>query len=455
MLYFCKGGGIFYVEKINIVFLCMVMFFTFLLIPSFAVTVVNEPIIKMGDEILVANEKGICAYTTDSMENIPILYCEFDPLVYSALITQPSENNGYEGVVSLTDITNGDVKEYIIKVYLENTFYSHITNLGGDPWVTYHDGWYYYMYTGNGFSISRSRELDRIASNPKYVFNISDLGFDVKELWAPELHFIDGYWYIYFTAYDNSIPASATDSNGTAKNHRMYVLKSSTSDALGEYTFMGQIKEIESDYLGDSDYSLDYSAPGHYAIDQSIFKWQEKLYAIWSGWNGYKSIGQRIYIAEMSDPCTISGSRVELSRPELAYETYDLIPAVNEAPQALISPNGKTLNIAFSVNRFDNPHYSLGLLTLKKNGDPLNADDWTKTEKPVFETSAKNRTYSVGHCSFVPSPDGSEFFMVYHARRGEDIEKNPREVRVEQFYWNDDGTPYFGEAIGATDLVNS
>lgn len=343
-----------------------------------------------------------------------------------------------------------------------DTFKSHFINLGGDPWVTYHDGWYYYMVTGNGFYVAKSRELERVNSNPVSVFNISDLGDGVnlsiaKELWAPELHFIDGYWYIYFTAYDGESYAegSTTTVTGTAKNHRMYVLKSKTDDAQGEYEFIGQIKELDSDYSNDSGYkNATYKIkPGHWAIDQTVFKWNGKLYTAWSGWSGYTNLDQRIYIAEMSDPCTISSKRVELSRPEFAYETYSVIPAVNEGPQALISPDGKTLNIAFSVNRFDDPSYALGMLTLKPSGDPLNSDDWTKTENPVFETNEENSTYSVGHCSFVPSPDKSEYYVVYHARGGEDTTTNPREIRTQQFFWNEDGTPHFSEALNAADLV--
>ena len=268
-----------------------------------------------------------------------------------------------------------------------DTFKSHFINLGGDPWVTYHDGWYYYMVTGNGFYVAKSRELERVNSNPVSVFDMNDLNDKVNfsivsELWAPELHFIDGYWYIYFTAHDGEsyVEGSTKKVTGTAENHRMYVLKSKTDDAQGEYEFMGQIKELESDYINDEGYvNADYNIkPGHWAIDQTVFKWNGKLYTAWSGWSGYKNVDQRIYIAEMSDPCTISSSRVELSRPEYAYETYSVIPAVNEGPQALISPDGKTLNIAFSVNLFKVPTYALGLLTLKENGDPLNADDWIK-----------------------------------------------------------------------------
>lgn len=406
--------------------------------------------ILMNDEPLTETKSGSNRYTyiVASLENIPVLSCRFDRSVYSCKITQPSPQNGYIGTVILTS-ADGTEQKHLVRVYDNNTFKSHFINLGGDPWITYHNGWYYYMYTGNSFYISRSRELERANSNPTLVYTIGKLNetdeFNtLSELWAPELHFIDGYWYIYFTAYDNGY------GEGTAKNHRMYVLKSKTADALGEYEFMGQIKEIESDYTG---YDSTKFKPGHYAIDQSFFKWNDKLYAVWSGWHSYTSIGQRIYIAEMSDPCTISSARVELSRPEYAYETYSMQPAINEAPQAIISPDGSTLNITFSVNRFDDSHYSLGLLTLKENGDPLCADDWIKSDKAVFETNINTSTYSVGHCSFVPSPDLSEYYLVYHARRGEDTKSNPREVRVQQFYWNDDGTPAFDEALSAADPV--
>ena len=427
---------------------------TTLLIPTTSASTTDKTIetaIFMNGEEIITNEDGNYIYIAESLESLPVLSCRFDETKYSSLITQPTRENGYTGTVTLTSLSDSSITEYTINVYDNNTFQSHFINLGGDPWVTYHDGWYYYMYTGNGFYISKSRDLSRVNSNPVSVYNLSALEgtehfTDLKELWAPELHFIDGFCYIYFTAYDGAL-------SGGAKNHRMYVLKSDTSDAQGSYTFIGQINELEEDYINDAKYDTTAFKPSHYAIDQSIFKWKGKLYAVWSGWPSYESIGQRIYIAEMSDPYTISSNRVELSRPEFAYETYSMIPAINEGPQALISPDGNVLNIAFSVNRFDDAHYSLGLLTLKEDGNPLNADDWIKTEDAVFETNEESSTYSVGHCSFVPSPDNSEYYVIYHARRGADVDANPREIRVQQFYWNDDGMPCFDKAISATTPV--
>ena len=52
-----------------------------------------------------------------------------------------------------------------------------------------------------------------------------------NRVWAPEIHFINNRWYIYFAA-----------DNGDNKNHQMYVLESETQDAQGKYKFMGQLK---------------------------------------------------------------------------------------------------------------------------------------------------------------------------------------------------------------------
>ena len=51
-----------------------------------------------------------------------------------------------------------------------------------------------------------------------------------KELWAPELMYLQGRWYIYFAASD-----------GNNVNHRMYVLEGNTQDPQGGYTFKGKI----------------------------------------------------------------------------------------------------------------------------------------------------------------------------------------------------------------------
>ena len=54
-------------------------------------------------------------------------------------------------------------------------------------------------------------------------------------MWAPELHHLDGKWYVYFTA-----------SSGNWIDHRMYVLEATSSDAQGAYNFRGKVAALMS-----------------------------------------------------------------------------------------------------------------------------------------------------------------------------------------------------------------
>ncbi len=215
----------------------------------------------------------------------------------------------------------------------------------------------------------------------------------------------------------------------------MYVLESKTDNAMGEYEFKGKLSP-------DTD---------RWAIDQTVLEYNGKLYAVWSGWDGMVNEEQRIYIAEMSDPCTISGKRVMLSKPEYNWE-LDGFPRINEGPQVLVSPDG-VANIIFSASGSWTDNYCLGRLTLKKGGDPMKAEDWEKATEPVFQKNPPS-TYSTGHACFTVSPDGTENYLVYHATKGSGQNWNGRGVRTQKFTWNEDGTPNFGKAIAYNGKVN-
>ena len=45
-----------------------------------------------------------------------------------------------------------------------------------------------------------------------------------REVWAPEIHFLDGRWYVYVAASD-----------GQNRNHRMWALQSEGADPFGKY----------------------------------------------------------------------------------------------------------------------------------------------------------------------------------------------------------------------------
>jgi GH43 family beta-xylosidase len=88
------------------------------------------------------------------------------------------------------------------------------------------------------------------------------------------------------------------------------------------------------------------------------------------------------------------------------------------------------------------------MLSLKDGGDPLLAADWTKKQQPVFTKKPASNAYAPGHNSFFKSPDGTEDWIIYHANSssGQGCSGN-RNIRIQKFTWNADGTPNFGEPL--------
>ncbi len=66
----------------------------------------------------------------------------------------------------------------------------------------------------------------------------------------------------------------------------------------------------------------------------------------------------------------------------------------------------------------------------------------------VFDQSPENSVYAPGHNSFFKSPDGKEDWILYHANsepsQGCGRYRSPR---AQQFTWDADGKPVFGEPI--------
>lgn len=296
------------------------------------------------------------------------------------------------------------------------TFTNPITAWGADPWVTRRQGHYYFCQSRHeAIWVSRSDSLVDIGRGPwAKVWSPPPGTSYSKELWAPELHFLRNKWYIYLAA-----------DAGDNSHHRMYVLEGRSQNPQDGFEFRGQLR----------------LSPDRWAIDGTVLQIKEKLYFIWSGWEGESNVAQNLYIAPMSDPLTICGERVCISRPEHDWEKHGE-PLVNEGPETLWH-QGK-LFIIYSASGSWGDDYCLGQLSLN-GGDPLRPQAWVKKPVPVFSRTAN--VFGPGHCSFVSSPDGKEDWIVYHAARFSGGGWN-RNVRIQRFDWNPDGSPNFGVPIG-------
>jgi hypothetical protein len=179
-----------------------------------------------------------------------------------------------------------------------------------------------------------------------------------------------------------------------------------------------------------------------WAIDGTVFEHGDKDYFIWSGRrfsSGGNDLGsdQSLYIAEMTNPWTLTGSRVAISNPTLAWERFG--HPVNEGPTIL--RHGGDVFLTYSGSAFETPNYAIGALKLTGT-NVLAASSWTKFAQPLFDQG--NGVSGTGHASFVKSPDGTQDWIVYHARTANDA---PRDVRVQPFTWDANGVPQFGDPL--------
>ena len=311
------------------------------------------------------------------------------------------------------------LSSFIVLLSLFNTCFGQAPTIknpvapdGRDPWVVQKDGFYYYCYSHDGsIWVNKNKLLqEAVQIKGKNIWTPEPNMPYSKQLWAPELHFIQTKWYVYVAADD-----------GDNKNHRMYVLQSKTDDPMGEYVFKGKIS----------------SPSDKWAIDGTVLEHEGQLYFICSGWHGDTDVLQDIYIAKMKGPTSVVGKRVLISKPEYDWERIGQ-PFVNEGPQVL--KNKDQAFVLYSASGSWTDYYCLGQLKLIGD-DPLRPESWLKSRTPVFSSTAT--VFSPGHVSFVKSPDGKEDWVVYHTAKHKGAGWD-RDVNIKKFIWDSNGNPCFG-----------
>ncbi len=277
--------------------------------------------------------------------------------------------------------------------------------------MIFHGGFYYYSESRNDrrIFIRRSRTIAGIAADPGVcVWTAPPTGANSDHLWAPELHLIDGKWFIYYAADD-----------GHNENHRMWVLRSESSNPCGRYQCAGQLET------------------GGWAIDGTVLTVEDgRRYLFWSGWPARRNGQQNLYVAPMRDPLTVGGPRVLIAQPDQPWEKVAM--PICEGPQVL-KRNGDIF-IVYSASGSWTPDYCLGLLH-NKTQNLLNPSAWMK-HGPVFRKT--DQVWGVGHCSFVKSLCQTEDWMIYHSKSRPTPGWDDRDVHAKRFTWTSDGFPDFG-----------
>lgn len=245
-----------------------------------------------------------------------------------------------------------------------------------DPAISKHNGKYYWLYAHEScLYIVEAEKIEDFETAKARLVWTPDKDEYAHEVWAPELHVIDGVCYIYVACDD-----------GDNYHHRMYVLSNGCEDPLSEYKMLGKITD----------------STDKWAIDGNILHHKSGIYIIWSGWEGDENIEQNLYIAKLKNPTEIEGERVLISRPEYDWEKLGGngikggLPFINEGPFAF-SLSGRTF-VAYSGAGSWCTDYCIALLELVGD-DPMDALSWRKQSTPVISKNAE--FMGMGHCSII------------------------------------------------------
>ncbi len=286
-----------------------------------------------------------------------------------------------------------------------------------DPFMFVHQGTYYLTYTAvDRIILVQAPSVADLATAPATTIWQDSTADRCCHIWAPEIHFINGKFYVYYTAQENSSDFS---------KHRMFVLESTGSNPMGPYAYKAKL-----------------ATQNDFSIDGTVLTMPDgSLYQVWSGHlNGSP---QNLYIAPMSNPWTLSGPPSLLSTATYPWETHG---AINEGPVAL--RRGNRTFIVFSGSGCSTADYALGTLEYL-GGDVVNKASWKKSSTAVFQRNDANWVFGPGHNSFFTSPDGSEVWNAYHAVTSSSGAPygscgGDRTLRINKVTFAADGTPNFG-----------
>ena len=252
-------------------------------------------------------------------------------------------------------------------------------------------------------------------------------------MWAPEVHYLGGLWYIYYTA------GTSADLNG----QRLHVLKGSCSanPITSQNNHLLILNLIGGASPWDT-YTYAAQLTTEWAIDASVIRFASYgNFLMYSCFHGVSH--QSICIQALgSNFVSLTGSIYVISQPTQSFETQG--NPVNEGPTALYF-GGKTY-IVYSASDCWTQYYCLGQLTWNGSSNPTSASAWSKRNGCVF--SSANGNYGSGHNSFFQSPDASQTWIVYHATsKSSGACDDSRYTMVQLLGAHSDGSPNYGSPV--------
>ena len=292
-----------------------------------------------------------------------------------------------------------------------------------DPYILKaDDGSYYFTASVPEYDriiLRRADTLEGLKDAPEIeIWHKHESGPQSIHIWAPELHFLFGKWYIYYAGGDKDDIWAI----------RPYVLECTGSDPIkDEWVEKGKMTCAAADEFSFRAFSL----------DATVFEVKDSWYYIWAEKTGVGKQISNLYIARMKNGYTLDTVQVLLTTPDYDWERHGFW--VNEGP-AVIKRNGRVY-VTYSASD-TGINYCMGMLTADEDSDLLDPLSWKKERYPVLCSSAEHTVYGPGHNSFTTDSEGEDI-LVYHARTETEIVGDPlynpnRHTMLMRIRWEDD-----------------
>ena len=296
---------------------------------------------------------------------------------------------------------------------------------GSYPYATYYNGKYYFtsQMEGEAIRFRMVEDLMDISTAELHTVWTPDSP-RIQHIWAPEMHRINDNWYIYFEGDD-----------GNTDDHQLYVLECTSDDPVqGRWQLCGTLRTNEE---------------WNFGLHPTVLQMpDDQLYLLWSGWplRRAETETQCIYIARMSDPCTVGSERVLLSKPELEWERQWINPDgsrsaypiyVNENPQPFLTPDGRHVCIFYSASGIWTVYNTLGCLTALADANLLDPAVWHKAPEPIC--FADSLFYGTSNICIVPKEDGTHS-LLFEAKTIQEGQEH-RAIYLKSLSFDADGMP--------------
>lgn len=245
------------------------------------------------------------------------------------------------------------------------------------------------------------------------------------QLWAPELHVVDGDLYILFAANANS-----TNSWMGVQSYTMRLKPGGNPLVRADWETPQRVVDADGQPLTTYGTGI--------TLDMTHFEDDGRDFVVWSERVVAPSTGPAVLkIAEVV-PSTVGPWRLSSPRSTIVYP--DKGWSTNTSPVAegpfVIQRDGKVM-ITFSGSNIDWT-YGVGLATAASGGDLLDPEAWDVRGNAIWSYEGVfSNNWGPGHNSYTYDDDGN-LINVFHAKA---TQNGTRDSGVRMVYFRQDGSP--------------